>query len=411
MPRERTYIMIKPDGVQRGLTGKIIVRFEQKGFKLVCMKTARPSQKHLETHYADLKGKKFFPSLIQYMLSGPVVCMVWEGDNVVKTGRKMLGATNPQDSAPGTIRGDFCVDVGRNVCHGSDSVEAAKKEIDLWFGGDIPDWKPHDEPWVYEKCESDVSSSQIKKDMTTICLFDVDGTLTPARKKVSSEVLAALKRLRKHCVVGFVGGSDLAKQKEQLGENVLEMFDYGFSENGLCAFKDGVSIGSQTLAGHLGEDNLKTLINDLLAYHSTIKEIPVKRGTFLEFRTGMINCSPIGRNCSRQERNDFEAFDDKHKIRQKMVDHFTSKYGEKFGLKFSIGGQISFDIFPKGWDKTYCLQFLEPEGFKTIHFFGDKTYKGGNDYEIYESNKTIGHTVKSPADTLAFLEKEFFSKE
>ena len=142
----------------------------------MCMKTARPSQKHLETHYADLKGKKFFPSLIEYMLSGPVVCMVWEGDNVVKTGRKMLGATNPQDSAPGTIRGDFCVDVGRNVCHGSDSVEAAKKEIDLWFGGDIPDWKPHDEPWVYEKCENDASSSQIKKDMTTICLFDVDGT-------------------------------------------------------------------------------------------------------------------------------------------------------------------------------------------------------------------------------------------
>ena len=93
----------------------------------MCMKTARPSQKHLETHYADLKGKKFFPSLIEYMLSGPVVCMVWEGDNVVKTGRKMLGATNPQDSAPGTIRGDFCVDVGRNVCHGSDSVEAAKE--------------------------------------------------------------------------------------------------------------------------------------------------------------------------------------------------------------------------------------------------------------------------------------------
>ena len=122
--------------------------------------------------------------------------------------------------------------------------------------------------------------------------------------------------------MGFVGGSDLAKQKEQLGENVLEMFDYGFSENGLCAFKDGVSIGSQTLAGHLGEDNLKTLINDLLAYHSQIKEIPVKRGTFLEFRTGMINCSPIGRNCSRQERNDFEAFDNKAKIRQKMVDHF-----------------------------------------------------------------------------------------
>ena len=80
-------------------------------------------------------------------------------------------------------------------------------------------------------------------------------------------------------------------------------------------------------------------------------------------------------------------------------------------LKFSIGGQISFDVFPQGWDKTYCLNFIKEADFDEIHFFGDKTYNGGNDYEIYESNKTIGHTVKSPADTLAFLEKEFFSKE
>ena len=103
MVREQTYIMIKPDGVQRGLIGEIIARFEKKGFKLSAMKMMSPSKAHLETHYADLKKKPFFPGLIKYMSMGPVVCMVWEGDNVVKTGRVMLGATNPRDSAP--VRG------------------------------------------------------------------------------------------------------------------------------------------------------------------------------------------------------------------------------------------------------------------------------------------------------------------
>lgn len=125
--------MIKPDGVQRGLVGVIISRFEKKGFFLRALKQALPSKELLEQHYSDLSAKPFFPKLITYMLSGPVVCMVWEGKGVVATGRKMLGETNPLNSAPGTIRGDFCIDVGRNICHGSDSVESAKKEIALWF--------------------------------------------------------------------------------------------------------------------------------------------------------------------------------------------------------------------------------------------------------------------------------------
>merc|ERR1719149_244992 len=101
---ERTYLMIKPDGVQRGLVGKIIERFETRGYKLVAMKFCAPSREHMEKHYADLATKKFFPGLIDYMTSGPVVAMVWEGMNVVLAGRKMLGATKPQDSEPGTIR-------------------------------------------------------------------------------------------------------------------------------------------------------------------------------------------------------------------------------------------------------------------------------------------------------------------
>ncbi|XP_069693944.1 nucleoside diphosphate kinase [Periplaneta americana] len=149
--RERTFLMVKPDGVQRGLVGKIIKRFEAKGFKLVAMKFVWPSEDLLKKHYADLAGRPFFPGLVKYMSSGPVVPMVWEGLNVVKTGRFMLGATDPKDSNPGTIRGDLCIQVGRNIIHGSDSVESANKEINLWFESkELIAWKPACEAWIYE---------------------------------------------------------------------------------------------------------------------------------------------------------------------------------------------------------------------------------------------------------------------
>eukprot|EP00567_Pseudictyota_dubia_P003693 CAMPEP_0197444342 /NCGR_PEP_ID=MMETSP1175-20131217/9849_1 /TAXON_ID=1003142 /ORGANISM="Triceratium dubium, Strain CCMP147" /LENGTH=196 /DNA_ID=CAMNT_0042975117 /DNA_START=130 /DNA_END=720 /DNA_ORIENTATION=+ len=151
MAMERTYIMIKPDGVQRGIVGNIVSRFETKGYHLVAMKTKMASKELLEEHYKDLVEKPFFPKLRDYMLSGPVVCMVWEGREAVSTGRKMLGATNPLESAPGTIRGDFCIEVGRNICHGSDSVENAEKEIGLWFEeSEILDWESHSKDWIYE---------------------------------------------------------------------------------------------------------------------------------------------------------------------------------------------------------------------------------------------------------------------
>ena len=149
--RERTFIMIKPDGVQRGLVGDIISRFEKKGFKLVGMKLEAPGKAKFEQHYSDLSAKPFFGGLVAYAASGPVCAMVWEGHNVVATGRKMLGATRPDDSAPGTIRGDFAIDVGRNVIHGSDSVDSANKEIALWFGHEnLVNWASHSNAWVYE---------------------------------------------------------------------------------------------------------------------------------------------------------------------------------------------------------------------------------------------------------------------
>ncbi|THY65237.1 nucleoside diphosphate kinase [Aureobasidium pullulans] len=149
---EQTFIAIKPDGCQRGLIGPIISRFENKGFKLSAIKMTQPGQEHLEKHYSDLSDKPFFRGLISYMNSGPICAMVWEGRDAVKTGRTLLGATNPAASAPGTIRGDFAIDVGRNVCHGSDTVENAQKEIALWFKKDeVTSWKSAQNDWIYEK--------------------------------------------------------------------------------------------------------------------------------------------------------------------------------------------------------------------------------------------------------------------
>lgn len=125
-------------------------RFEQKGYQLSALKLETPAPATLQEHYKDLKEKPFFPKLMGYMSSGPVVCMVWTGKNVVSTGRKMLGATNPLESAAGTIRGDFAIDVGRNICHGSDSVESAEREIALWFASGVQAYTPHSNPWIYE---------------------------------------------------------------------------------------------------------------------------------------------------------------------------------------------------------------------------------------------------------------------
>ncbi|KAF7988307.1 hypothetical protein HCN44_000880 [Aphidius gifuensis] len=148
--KERTFIMIKPDGVQRGLVGKIIQRFEEKGFKLVAMKMVWASEDLLKEHYADLSKRPFFPSLVKYMSSGPVVPMVWEGFNAVKTGRIMLGTHT--DFAPGTIRGDFCAhQIEKNITHGSHDLEAAKMEIKLWFSDkEIMNWTSWAEKWIYQ---------------------------------------------------------------------------------------------------------------------------------------------------------------------------------------------------------------------------------------------------------------------
>ena len=131
---ERTFLMVKPDGVQRRLVGEIIRRFEAKGFILAALQMLTPTREQAESHYGVHKGKPFFEGVVSFISSGPVVGMIWEGDDVVALSRKLIGATKPADAAPGTIRGDYANTIEQNLIHGSDSAENAELEISIWFG-------------------------------------------------------------------------------------------------------------------------------------------------------------------------------------------------------------------------------------------------------------------------------------
>eukprot|EP01116_Phalansterium_solitarium_P012165 TRINITY_DN28209_c1_g1_i1.p1 TRINITY_DN28209_c1_g1~~TRINITY_DN28209_c1_g1_i1.p1 ORF type:complete len:241 (+),score=103.45 TRINITY_DN28209_c1_g1_i1:38-724(+) len=149
---ERTFIAIKPDGVHRYLIGEVVSRFEKKGLKLVAIKVIHPTKEFAEKHYADLSARPFFPGLVNYFSSGPVIAMVWEGHNAIKNGRKLVGATNPDDALPGSIRGDFALQTGRNIIHGSDGPDSAKDEISLWFTEkEVVGWDTVIDKWVNEK--------------------------------------------------------------------------------------------------------------------------------------------------------------------------------------------------------------------------------------------------------------------
>lgn len=151
MSNEQTFVMIKPDGVQRGLVGKIIQRFEQKGIKIKAMKLVSVSRELAEKHYGIHKGKPFFEPTVEYIISSPVVAMVLEGENAISLVRNMMGKTNPCEATPGTIRGDFGQFIGRNIVHGSDGKDTAEFEINLWFDQEeLAGYTRIDEPWLTE---------------------------------------------------------------------------------------------------------------------------------------------------------------------------------------------------------------------------------------------------------------------
>lgn len=149
---ERTLVIIKPDGVQRSLTGDIIGRLERRGLRLAAMKFMAVSRELAERHYAIHKGKPFYDGLVAYITSGPVVVMAWEGNKAIEAVRQTVGATNPTAAAPGTIRADLALEIGRNLIHASDGAETAAFELGLWFKADeVVDWARDGERWVFEK--------------------------------------------------------------------------------------------------------------------------------------------------------------------------------------------------------------------------------------------------------------------
>ncbi|HEX2905594.1 MAG TPA: nucleoside-diphosphate kinase [Phototrophicaceae bacterium] len=148
---ERTLIIVKPDGVQRGLTGEIIRRFEVRGLRIIGMKFMQVSRELAERHYDIHKGKPFFEGLVGYITSSPVVVLALEGTNAVAAARLTIGATKPNEAAAGTIRGDLALEIGRNLVHGSDSVENGQKEVSLWFNeAELISWPRNNDPWIFE---------------------------------------------------------------------------------------------------------------------------------------------------------------------------------------------------------------------------------------------------------------------
>jgi nucleoside-diphosphate kinase len=148
---ERTFLMLKPDAIQRGLMSEILGRIEARGYKPIAMKFMRLPKELAERHYGEHKGKPFFPGLIEYITSGPSLVMVWEGENIIAGMRTLMGKTNPSDAAPGTIRGDLAQQTGRNLVHGSDAPESAKREIELFFNDyELQAWDRSVEPWIIE---------------------------------------------------------------------------------------------------------------------------------------------------------------------------------------------------------------------------------------------------------------------
>ena len=260
-----------------------------------------------------------------------------------------------------------------------------------------------------------------------LLLFDVDGTLAVAGQKAEQPILDMFARLQaRGCVVGMVGAGDFEKQQGQLGgPDLRDRLDFCFSENGVHAFRGRTLLHSKSIIDHLGEarwrefkEGLDALLARIRGEAETLLQQAAgpaariaERGTFLEERKCTCNVTVIGRTpgLSKAERAAFDAADATDGLRKRVQAELLTKFGPgtPYSLNFAIGGQIGIDCAPVGWDKTFCLQFLDPEEFPTIHFFGDKTLPGGGDYELYEHPRTIGHAVKDAAHTLQLVESMF----
>lgn len=246
-----------------------------------------------------------------------------------------------------------------------------------------------------------------------LIIFDVDGTLAYPQAEVDKEVIAALKDLSERHTTMIVSGSDSNKVLKQFG--VTEVGDllrtgpklhYALFENGLVGYKyDGclLELHRKRFIDHLGEEAYQELVNRILNLFSEIK-LPFKRGTFVELRAATLNISPVGRSCTPAERKRFEEYDQTQKLLLRIRDTLETEFGRKFDLEFALGGQISLDVYPRGWDKSYLFNYIDVQPFDEIHFFGDRCGPKGNDFPLY-SNPRVTHRywVTMPRETLEKL--------
>ena len=265
----------------------------------------------------------------------------------------------------------------------------------------------------------------------TLILFDVDGTLAVPAQKAHPEMVAQLARLRAAgYLVGIVGAGDFAKQEGQLGgEGLRERLDFCFSENGVHSCRGTELLHCKSIVDQVGEarwkefeEGLQQILSEcsaeaegLLQQAAGASATLASRGTFLERRMCTCNVCIIGRTptMSKAERASFEAADKAAGLRKRVLDELVRRFGPSapHKLNFSIGGQIGIDCAPVGWDKTFCLQFLPRGEFPIIHFFGDKTEEGGGDYELYHSERIIGHTVRNAEHTMELIDELFLKPQ
>ncbi|ELP88930.1 phosphomannomutase, putative [Entamoeba invadens IP1] len=235
----------------------------------------------------------------------------------------------------------------------------------------------------------------------TVLVYDMDGTLTKSRNPITQEMKDYLEAVSKKVALCVVSGSDLPKIQEQLGKDVFSYFKYVCSENGLVTYKDSELICRKSLKEHLGQANYNAFVNYALVEIAQL-DIPVKTGCFIELRSGNVNICPVGRNCTQAERDAFGIYDSERHIRETLVKKFKDKF-PNLGLEYAIGGQISFDCFPTGWDKTFALNHLK-DIYTNIVFFGDKTMEGGNDFEIAHSPIVSKyHQVAGPQEVMSLM--------
>eukprot|EP01097_Dermamoeba_algensis_P005450 TRINITY_DN3468_c0_g1_i1.p1 TRINITY_DN3468_c0_g1~~TRINITY_DN3468_c0_g1_i1.p1 ORF type:complete len:255 (-),score=35.99 TRINITY_DN3468_c0_g1_i1:57-821(-) len=240
-----------------------------------------------------------------------------------------------------------------------------------------------------------------------VFIFDIDGTIAPNGGIVSEDMKGFLQELRKKMHVAVVGGSPTYRLYDKLGQNVLEQFDFVFPENGLVAYKNGQMLEEKSIIKTVGNEKLNLIINWCLDYLSKL-DLPLKRGTFIDFRTALINVSPAGRHLLPDDRKVWVDYDQKHNVRKTMVAKLK-EFIKGWGLDIVIGGQMGFDIFPMGWDKSVCLQYLEH--FEEIYFIGDKTLEGENDYPLFCHPRLSqrAYNTTGPEYTRKKVEELFFS--